>query len=325
MDDPEVTISEPVSVNSSTEAYCNFHESYKYILLPVTYGMATVAGLLLNGALLWQCLRSRPWSCSTVYLVNLAVADLLYLPSLPLLTVSYAMRGRWIFGNVACKAARFLFYANMYGSILFLTCISVHRFLGVCYPIRSLPYRTKERAVWGSALSWGVVLIELFPTLVFSRSAVVDNFTICYDVTSPSLLFVYFPYGITLIITGFFIPFLIIFSCYWSMVKVLSRSQERITVGKEIRSKSIRTILVVCTVFALCFVPFHVTRFAYLFIGAYKGKDCGSLNFVMLSYKIWRPIVSFNSCISPVLYFLVARKNRKHMLKLGKNKVNPSP
>ncbi|MBN3324612.1 P2RY3 protein, partial [Atractosteus spatula] len=231
----------------------------------------------------------------------------------------------WVFGDFACKAVRFFFYTNLYCSINFLMCISVHRFLGVCFPLRSMPYRTKKLAILASAATWICVTTELLPTVVFARSGVINNMTVCYDLTSPDNFQAYFPYGVVLTITGFLIPFLIICACNCLMIKTLWRAEEKINVGKEIRRKSVRTITVVSLLFVLCFVPFHITRMIYLIVRVDFTEDCTVLNFVMLSYKIWRPIVSFNSCINPILYFTSTDSQRGRLLaQLGRNKVHPA-
>ncbi|RXM31366.1 hypothetical protein EOD39_7089 [Acipenser ruthenus] len=295
---------------------CSVSEDYKQILLPLTYSVVFVVGLLLNGVVLWMmCCRTKKWSCSMIYLTNLALADLLNVLSLPLLIVYYCMDDRWMFGAVACKLVRFFFYASLYASILFLTCISVHRFIGVCYPIRCVDYTTKKIAIVGSVIAWILVVVQVFPTLMFSNTGLINNQTVCYDLTEPHNLNQYFPYGIALNITGFLIPFAIISICYCSIIRTLSKSEESITVGNQIRRKSIRTIVVVCIIFAICYVPFHITRTIYMFVAVYMPlKDCSVLKFVMMSYKIWRPIVNFNSCINPVLFFLLTDRNRTRIL-----------
>ncbi|MBN3295713.1 P2Y purinoceptor 3-like [Amia ocellicauda] len=325
LDTEEISIRAP-SLAPANRTQCPVRETYKRILLPLTYSLVFILGVALNGTLLWQIgYRSKNWSCSIIYLVNLAVADLLYVLSLPLLIVNYAMDDVWLFGNVACKAVRFFFYTNLHGSMMFLMCISVHRFLGVCFPMRSIGYRTRKLAITASAATWILVAIELLPTFVYAHTGFINNRTVCFDLTSPSNFGSYFPYGVALTILGFLIPFLIICICYCSMIRTLWRPEENITAGRKIRRKSIRTILVVCLLLLLCFVPFHITRMIYLCVRVYLIKDCAILNVVMLSYKMWRPIVSCNSCINPLLYFLSTDKGRNHLLgKICKNKVHPS-
>ncbi|KAG9348318.1 hypothetical protein JZ751_002053 [Albula glossodonta] len=210
--------------------YCPVSEAYKKVTLPVTYCVVFVFGLILNGTLLYSvCCRTKSWSCSVIYLVNLAVADILYVLALPLLIVSYAMDDVWLFGDAVCKAVRFFFYTNLHCSMMFLMCISVHRFLGVCHPIKTMSYRTRRIAMLASALVWIIVITEIFPTLLFTHSGFINNMTVCFDMTSPRGFDQYFPY--------------VIVTCYCLMIRSLSRADGSINVGKHMRSKSIRTIL----------------------------------------------------------------------------------
>lgn len=56
------------------------------------------------------------------------------------------------------------------GSILFLCCISLHRFIGVCYPVRSLYWVSARRARLVSVAVWACVLVCQAPVLYFSRT-----------------------------------------------------------------------------------------------------------------------------------------------------------
>uniref|UniRef100_A0A8C3RIV2 G-protein coupled receptors family 1 profile domain-containing protein n=1 Tax=Chelydra serpentina TaxID=8475 RepID=A0A8C3RIV2_CHESE len=300
-----------MSMNTTAEeAMCPLEENYKHILLPLAYSLVFVLGLLLNGAMLWLCCyHTKEWTCTTIYLVNLAVADLLYILSLPLLIINYAMQDIWLFGELLCKMVRFLFYNNLYGSILLLTCISVHRFLGICYPIWSLAYKTKRLAVIGTAVSWILVLIQLLPSLIYARTGFIDNHTVCYDLTSPDNFSNYYLYGTVLTVSGFLCPFIIILTCYCLMIRSLIQTTGKTNLmSSAARAKSIRTILLVCGLFAVCLAPFHITRTIYLYVRVHRKADCPLLQGASLFYKIWRPLVGLNSCFSPL--FWIKRKHR---------------
>ncbi|XP_048121217.1 P2Y purinoceptor 6-like [Alosa alosa] len=293
--------------------YCSVTRTYKRFYLPVTYSVVFILGLTLNGLLLWLvCSRTRRWSCSVVYMANLAVADLLYVLALPLLIISYGMDDLWPFGDIICKAVRFFFYTNLHCGMMFLMCISVHRLLGVCYPIKAMRYRTKRLAVIASSMIWILVTAEVLPTLVFAHTGFINNMTVCFDMTSPGKFKQYFPYGLFLAIVGFIIPFLVILISNCSMVRVLSKQQsDGCSNGTAMRNKSIRTLLVVSLIFVVCFGPYHITRTLYLFVRVYMPSNCKVLNVVMFSYKIWRPIVSVHCCINPILYFIGSNRKRK--------------
>ncbi|XP_051253462.1 P2Y purinoceptor 3-like [Dicentrarchus labrax] len=310
---------------------CPVTNYYKRILLPVSYSLVFLLGLSLNGALLWSvCCRTRRWSSTVIYLTNLAVADLLYVLALPPLIISNAMGGLWPFGNVICKSVRFFFFVNLHCSMMFLTCVSVHRFLGVCFPITAVRLRTKKLALFASGSVWILATAEILPTLFFAHTGVINNMTVCFEMTNPGQFKVYFPYGLFLAIVGFLIPFLVVITCYCSMMKVLyCRAADSISTARtaRMRNKSLYTLLAVCLMFVVCFVPYHVARTVYLFVRVYMPGDCGLLNTVMISFKIWKPVVSFNCCANPLLYFLCSERHRQNLrawLWRRKKRVQPS-
>ncbi|XP_040607420.1 P2Y purinoceptor 3-like [Mesocricetus auratus] len=316
---------EKLDLNASKEqGACHFSERYKQVYLSITYSIIFILGLVLNGAVLWLSFcQTKPWSCATIYLMNLMVADLLYVMSLPFLVITYSVGDTWVFGEMLCRLVRFLFYTNLYSSTLLLTCISVHRFLGVCRPLSSLSYRTHRHTWQAAAATWTLVVLQLLPTLVFSHTGYVNGQVICYDTASPENFGYFFAYSMVLMVSGFVFPSLIILVCYALMVRSLAYPVEALSkTGHTARAKSVRTILLVCSLFTLCFVPFHIARSFYLVIRFWNSQDCQLLSAASMAYKICRPLVSMSSCLNPILYFLSQSNNRVQLLqKLRQNKV----
>ena len=56
------------------------------------------------------------------------------------------------------------------GSILFLSVISLHRFIGICYPVRSLSWLSIRRAKLVSVGVWACVLSGQAPVLYYSST-----------------------------------------------------------------------------------------------------------------------------------------------------------
>nr|XP_023650757.1 P2Y purinoceptor 4 [Paramormyrops kingsleyae] len=296
---------------------CRFDEEFKYILLPVSYSLVFIIGLALNSVALWMFLfRMRPWSASAVYMFHLALSDTLYVLSLPTLIYYYANRSHWPFGVGLCKAVRFLFYVNLYCSILFLTCISVHRYLGICHPIRSRAVLKPRHAHLTCGLVWTVVTICLVPNLIFVTTSVRDNDTLCHDTTLPEDFEQYVNYCSAVMVLLFGIPFLVIMVCYCLMAWALCQPRRGLSSnqkGAASHMKSIKLIVVVLVVFAICFVPFHITRTLY-YTYRVLNAQCAMLNIVNFAYKITRPLASINSCIDPILYFLAGDHYRSKLL-----------
>lgn len=295
---------------------CRFDEEFKYILLPVSYSLVFVFGFVLNATALWMFQKMRPWNPSTVYMFHLALSDFLYVLSLPTLIYYYANRSHWPFGVAACKIVRFLFYANLYCSILFLTCISVHRYLGICHPIKALTLIKSRHAHLVCSLVWGVVIVCLIPNLIFVTTSRRDNDTLCHDTTNQEAFEEYVDYSSVVMVLLFGIPFMVIVVCYCLMARTLCRPRQGLSASQQSRSsrqKSIKLIIVVLVVFAVSFVPFHITRTLY-YTSRVLDLDCHFLNIVNFTYKITRPLASVNSCIDPILYFLAGDHYRSKMM-----------
>ncbi|XP_075042137.1 P2Y purinoceptor 4 [Mixophyes fleayi] len=307
----------PLPQNATNEDNnCVFNEEFKFWLLPVSYSAVFVLGLPLNLTAIWIFFaKMRPWSPTTVYMFNLALSDTLYLLSLPTLIYYYADRNNWPFGVALCKIMRFLFYTNLYCSILFLTGISIHRYMGVCHPLLSLQRMKARYAHMFCGVVWLSVSICLVPNLKFITVSPRGNDTLCHDTTVPEEFQKYVEYSTAVMTLLFGIPFLVIAGCYGLMTRELMKpqvngSQQTLPSYKR---RSIKTIVIVLTVFIICFLPFHITRTIYYYARLLKA-DCQLLNVVNFTYKITRPFASANSCFDPVLYFLASEKYQKRLV-----------
>uniref|UniRef100_UPI0037E85273 P2Y purinoceptor 3 n=1 Tax=Semicossyphus pulcher TaxID=241346 RepID=UPI0037E85273 len=377
---------------------CSIDESYKYIFLPICYSFTFIFSISLNSVILYRSFsRTKRWNASLIYMVNLASTDFMYGLSLPFLVASYIMRDRWVFGDFMCRLVRFLFYFNLYCSIFFLTCISVHRYLGICHPMRVITLETKKAVKCTCVVVWIVVFALTCPIFRFAQTGhvtrlaglggnassndnpsnevslmsgntsygnhegVIEEYQNCWDDAIDKEFPDYVPYGITLHLVGFFVPFSIIAWCYSHVVLTIFRSlhiqpssgrgsrlgghegilkRERSSpamVGRgrrgsngisrthgrdegvsiflgarspyaNRRRKSIKTIITITLLFALCFFPFHVTRTIFLLLKVTKRVPCHTMTMVSMCYKITRPLASFNAWLNALLYFLTKDK-----------------
>ncbi|XP_060032838.1 P2Y purinoceptor 2 isoform X2 [Erinaceus europaeus] len=288
---------------------CRFNEDFKYVLLPVSYSVVCALGLCLNAVELYIFLcRLKTWNASTTYMFHLAVSDALYAASLPLLVYYYARGDHWPFSTVLCKLVRFLFYTNLYCSILFLTCISLHRCLGVLRPLRSLHWGQAHYARRVAGGVWVLVLACQAPVLYFVTTSTRGERITCHDTSAPELFADFVAYSSVMMSLLFALPFAVILACYVLMARRLLKPAYGTAGGlPRAKRKSVRTIAVVLAVFTLCFLPFHVTRTLYY---SFRSLDlsCHTLNAINMAYKITRPLASANSCLDPILYFLAGQR-----------------
>ncbi|KAM4650124.1 P2Y purinoceptor 1-like [Amazona ochrocephala] len=293
---------------------CSVDTGFTQRFLPTVYLVVIALGLVGNGLGLWHlCTRARRGARQPLDLLvgNLGLADLLYVSTLPFL-VSYYLQGRvWLFGQGWCRITRGLFHLNLYASIGFLTCISIYRYLGIVHPLkaRGWCYGTTPSA-WLSMMVWVWVIAQVAPDFAFSKMD--DTGTQCHDTTEHEYLGVYLPYTMTITVTGFIIPFLIIIGCYCHVVVVLCRND---TVNLSLRRRSISLVILVMILFSVCFLPYHIFRNLNLLSRGWQlqGSCTQAVKNIYLSYQVTRGLASFNSALNPLLYVMTSESCMSRM------------
>ncbi|XP_069004031.1 P2Y purinoceptor 3 [Embiotoca jacksoni] len=295
---------------------CTYKEDFKRILLPAVYTVVFLLGLPLNAAVILKIWGTRPnLSKNNIYMLNLAIADFLYVMSLPLLIYNYGSRDYWPFGELACKLVRFQFYSNLHGSILFLTCISVQRYVGICHPFAMWHKQGGRRMAWSICGGvWLAIAVLCAPTFHFAATGTQRNRTVCYDLSPPDRSADYYPYGMALTCLGFVLPLAGVMLCYCRMAHVLCRPVTHrgvsIATGEK-RDKAVRMIVVVAAVFCVSFLPFHLTKTMYLAVRTLPGATCETRNLFSVIYKSTRPFASMNSFLDPILFYFTQPRYRR--------------
>ncbi|KAF6739952.1 P2Y purinoceptor 2 [Oryzias melastigma] len=181
-----------------------------------------------------------------------------------------------------------------------------------------------------------------------------DRYMNCWDDAIDEEFADYVPYGIVLHLLGFFIPFVTIAWCYSQVVRTIfqslrsppssieggddgpagdgvvegGRDRERTSVsisGSQYshyirrRRKSIKTIVTITLLFALCFLPFHVTRTLFLLLRRGQLGGCDAMKTVSICYKVTRPLASCNAWLNALLYFLTGDNGTPCCCHAGQN------
>ncbi|XP_053176099.1 lysophosphatidic acid receptor 6-like [Scomber japonicus] len=129
----------------------------------VVFGSVMVLGLPLNAVALWILLRRHSLkSPNAVFMVNLAISDLLLVISLPMRVYFYAT-GTWPLSFTACTWITMLFRNNIRSSSIFITFISIDRLLAIVYPLRTRHLRTTSNAWKSAVLIWIFVIVVNIP------------------------------------------------------------------------------------------------------------------------------------------------------------------
>ncbi|XP_063819531.1 P2Y purinoceptor 1-like [Pseudophryne corroboree] len=295
------------SGNFNASSQCSVNKNFTFRYLSSVYIIVFVIGLLGNGFGLWNLFVNwKKWTSLNVFVCNLGIADLLYVVTLPFFISYYLNEGVWKFGYGFCRFARLLFHINMYASISFLMCISVQRYLGIVHPMQMMGrFQNLRSSFYISILIWILVIIQILPNLHFTNAVI--NATYCHDSTINELLGSYKPYTLTITITGFCIPFVIIVACYTRVLTVLAKNKN---VDTNLKSRYIKVVFIILILFAVCFFPYYIFRNLNLFsrVWQLQGTCTQTLKNVYISYQVSRGLACLNSAINPLLY-LVTNEN----------------
>ncbi|XP_039894082.1 P2Y purinoceptor 1-like, partial [Simochromis diagramma] len=238
-----------------------------------------------------------------VFLLNLGIANFLFLPTLPFLTAYYFMDSKWILGNAFCKITRFCFNLNLYGSIGFLTCISVNRYLAIVHALKAKRRITVRTSVAISVMVWLLVSAQSLPDVLFPKNSTNETEK-CYHTTSYYYVEDYLKYSVGWTLTGFVMPFLIFLGCYGHVTLVLCRKN---TINKVVKQRSLRFLFILILLFSVCYIPYHIFKNLSLYsrvLIKHRMRPTWDEG-VFCAHQISRGLVCLNSVLNPLVYLHV--------------------
>ncbi|KAM3930533.1 cysteinyl leukotriene receptor 1-like [Leptodactylus fuscus] len=295
---------------------CPIEDDYKHVVYTVVYIIVFISGLVFNGAAVYVfCKVRKKKSISTVFLLNLAVADLLFLFFLPLRITYFQKNGTWIFGDFLCRVTTFSFYFSMYSSIFFLACLNIFRYISVVQP-ETIKAKT---AIKVCVVVWVFTGLSTTPFLL-SGTTIRENVIRCFE---PALIsawkrVMYMNYFA--LVVGFLLPFLAIVVCNGLLIRhIVTMPMEKKTIRKHVTM--IVLILLVCCV---SFLPYHVQRTVHLYYLIHHPNLC-TLHAVLQKIVVTTLILAvLNTCLDPLLYVFIGHGYKSWLLLLCKPKQAPN-
>ncbi|XP_016097562.1 somatostatin receptor type 1-like [Sinocyclocheilus grahami] len=272
------------------------------IIIPSIYALVCCVGITGNAMVIYVILKYAKMKTATnIYILNLAIADELFMLSVPFLATSAAVH-HWPFGSLMCRLVLSVDGINMFTSIFCLTVLSVDRYIAVVHPIKAARYRRPTVAKVVNVCVWGLSLLVILPIIIFADTVPAqDGGVDCnflWPESSWSEAFVVYTF-----LLGFLLPVAAICLCYCLIVVRMRavglkagwlqrrRSEKKIT----------RMVLLVVAVFVLCWMPFYIVQLISVFR---KPPDpMVTQLFVILSYA--------NSSANPILYGFVSDNFRR--------------
>ncbi|KAM4612354.1 urotensin-2 receptor [Polymixia lowei] len=259
-----------------------------------------------------------------VYILNLALADLLYLSTIPFVVCTYFAHD-WLFGEAGCRILLSLDLLTMHASVFVLVAMSLERYRAVARPFSARRSSSRGRRL-AAGVIWGAAFVLTLPMMVMIRqregkpnaAGLVKR--ICFPTWTPEAFKAYIT---ILFLTSVLVPGLVIVGLYaglathyWAAQASLggsSRSARR----RGLKQKVVTMIFSIVVAYWACFLPFWGWQLAKLLspesLRALSPATHNYVNFFVtcLTYG--------NSCINPLLYTLLTRNYKDYLAQKGQS------
>ncbi|XP_010893231.1 G-protein coupled receptor 1 [Esox lucius] len=315
-------------MNEYTEDYVNYTYDYQeygdfedpevrseysqkmtlHIISVVIYSISFVLGVTGNGVVIWVTAFKSKRTVNSIWLLNLAIADFVFVLFLPF-SIDYVLRDfHWSFGLVMCKLNSFVSVVNMYASVFFLMILSLDRYVSLVHLSWSQRCRTVRCAWITCGCVWGTSALLSLPTLIFRDIMHIHDKVVCFNNFSFQDEHTAAMRHITLVAirttVGFLLPFSAI--CMTGILLAIKVHQSDSPVRISGFSKIVSAVIFA---FFLCWAPFHT--FSLMELSIHSSLYLHTV--LKTGFPLATSLAFFNSCINPILYMLVGKKVRQLM------------
>nr|ABY66138.1 allatostatin receptor [Bombus ignitus] len=281
------------------------------VVVPIFFGMIGILGLIGN-SLVVIVVAANPGMRSTtnILIINLAVADLLFVIFCIPFTATDFVLPYWPFGNFWCKMVQYLIIVTAYASVYTLVLMSLDRYLAVVHPISSMSWRTVNHAIVAICIAWAMIFAISTPAFIVHGEDMDDlsseNLTACRILPQYSWPL----FQLSFFLMSYLLPLTLICFFYICMLIRLWRTDRVSAESRRGRKRVTRLVFVVVGVFAFCWCPIQV-------ILVTKALDVYRLTSATIMVQIASHILAYtNSCVNPILYAFLSDSFRKAFRKI---------
>ncbi|KAM9817416.1 C3a anaphylatoxin chemotactic receptor [Neosynchiropus ocellatus] len=275
-----------------------------------------LVGVPLNGVVVWalghphrRYLARRGSSGGTgtassfrVYVLNLALADLVLLLRTPLMLGYLAHNNSWPFGLTLCRVTVFLRGLGLYASAFLLCAVAVERCLCLLRPV----WARLRRPHWAVSLAcgaiWLLAAVMSAPYLVSADLIEAQTRLQCVDSGEhDTVLFVIET------VAGFILPILVFLGSNLIVLVTIRKAVPSTSTSHSSRTTKIYQVLFfTMLLFISCWIPYFFCRFLRTLA---KGRADHATLYGRASKGTYISLylVYIKSALNPVLYALVAR------------------
>ncbi|NXQ81227.1 UR2R protein, partial [Nyctibius grandis] len=255
-----------------------------------------------------------------VYVINLALADLLYLSTIPFVVCTYFAHD-WFFGDVGCRLLLSLDLLTMHASIFLLTAMSLERYWAVARPLRARQAGNACRKL-ASAVLWLLSLLLTAPMMVMTqlREGGGPHKRICIPTWTPAAFRLYLTVLFTTSILAPGVVLGVVYICLARAYRSSAWGSGLPVAGRAPTRQLFSRISAIVVAYWACFLPFWAWQLAGLYRG--EGLGIGPTTQAYLNFGI-TCLAYGNSCVNPFLYTLLAGSYRRHPGRSGMGMARP--
>ncbi|TSK17812.1 C3a anaphylatoxin chemotactic receptor [Bagarius yarrelli] len=290
-----------------------------------------VVGVSLNGLVVWVLgFRNRRRSGSIggetqgagsfrIYVVNLALADLMLIMRTPVM-IGYLLHDHsWPFGKPVCQLVMVLRCLGLYVGAFLLSAIALERCLCILRPVWARMRRPRWVVPLVCVLQWALAFVLSVPYITAAGLTNFKNRTHCNENVNKT--------GQTMLtvlesVVGFLLPLVIFLSCNLAVIVTAKRTESGTsasisptstpasptgsTYTAQRLTRLYRILFFTMLLFLTCWVPYFTCRFIKALAtdrdgwqNLYRGAEQGIYVALFLVY--------IKSALNPILYVFAAR------------------
>ncbi|XP_028837425.1 endothelin receptor Ba isoform X2 [Denticeps clupeoides] len=294
-------------------------DTFKYINTVVSC-LVFVVGIIGNSTLLRiiyknKCMRNGP----NILIASLALGDLWHIVIGIPINVYKLLAEDWPFGVAICKLIPFVQKASVGITVLSLCALSIDRYRAVASWNRIKGIGVPIWTAIEITLIWVLSIILAVPEAVAFDMITMDykgeNLRICLlHPMQKSQFMTFYKSAKDWWLFGFYfcMPLACTAVFYTLMTsEMLKKNGMQIALSDHLKQRRevAKTVFCLVLVFALCWLPLHLSRILKLTI--YNEEDpnrCELLSFFLVLDYIGINMASMNSCINPIALYMVSKR-----------------
>ncbi|XP_002732063.1 D(1) dopamine receptor-like [Saccoglossus kowalevskii] len=259
-------------------------------------------------------------NATNLYMVSLAVADLLVGIFVMLPSMVDEIAGGWILGDIMCRLWIIMDVLCCTASIMNLCMISVDRYYIVSHPFRYAGEGSLRRVQIMMLIAWLVSIVVSVLPISFGWAFELPPMEVVHAkcIFVPNKI-----YAATASTISFYIPLLLMIFAYLKIFKIARIQAEKIqeferepvtftsgrrktlakfSINFKRERKALRTLGIIMGCFLLCWLPFFITNVVNPFI----NYTVSPIAFTIMTWIGW-----VNSTVNPLLYSALNKEFRR--------------